>query len=134
MDIFECSGKQFFVAVDRYSGWPLIVQLRRLCTEEIIQILLDWFVEYGIPEGIRSDGDPQFCSAFVKFCEENNIKHELSSPYHSQSNGHAEAAVKAMKHLLLKSNNWLTFKKSLFKWRNVPRSDGLSPAQWLFGH
>ncbi|QQP31608.1 Uncharacterized protein FKW44_025261 [Caligus rogercresseyi] len=38
-----------------------------------------------------------------------------------------------MKHLLLKSESWITFKESLLEWRNIPRDNGLSPAQWLFG-
>jgi hypothetical protein len=133
VDLFKCSGKDYIVAVDRFSGWPLVAPLCRLSTDEIIYILSDWFIDYGIPENIRSDGGPQFRSAFSKFCTENNITHELSSPYHSPSNGHAESAVKSMKHLISKSKDWPSFRKSLLEWRNVPRTDGLSPAQWLFG-
>ncbi|QQP39773.1 Uncharacterized protein FKW44_013591 [Caligus rogercresseyi] len=38
-----------------------------------------------------------------------------------------------MKHLLLKSESWRTFKESLLEWRNIPRDNGLSPTKWLFG-
>ncbi|CAB4046208.1 Hypothetical predicted protein, partial [Paramuricea clavata] len=38
-----------------------------------------------------------------------------------------------MKHLLIKCGNWTNFQKALSEWRNVPRSDGPSPAQTLFG-
>ena len=40
-----------------------------------------------------------------------------------------------MKHLLEKtSRNWNKFRRALREYRNTPRFDGLSPAQWLFGH
>jgi hypothetical protein len=132
-DLFECSAKTYLVLVDRYSGWPLVHRLNKTSTSCVTRVLQEWFCEYGIPERIRTDGGPQFRSEFDLFCKEFNISHELSSPYHPQSNGHAEAAVKAMKHLLLKSTSWTEFHLNLLEWRNIPRSDGLSPAQWLFG-
>ena len=53
--------------------------------------------------------------------------------YHPELNGHAECAVKEMKHLLGKTKNFQDFRVALREWRNTPRFDGLSPAQWLFG-
>ena len=38
-----------------------------------------------------------------------------------------------MKHLLGKTKSYHTFRVALREWRNTPRFDGLSPAQWLFG-
>ena len=62
----------------------------------------------------------------------------MSSPHYPQSNGHAEAAVKAMKSLLKKSSpsghiNSDEFQRGLLEWRNTPSSDGQSPAQILLG-
>ena len=45
-----------------------------------------------------------FFSEFDAFCNNNNIKHELSSPYNPSSNGLAEQAAKTAKKIL-------TFKK-----------------------
>ena len=39
-----------------------------------------------------------------------------------------------MKHLLAKTQNWQEFRLALREYRNTPRFDGLSPAQWLTGH
>ena len=83
---------------------------------------------------MRSDGGPQFLGPFKAWCQDNNIIHELSSPYNPRGNGLAEAAVKNVKHLLQKcSISRESANKALYSWRNVPRSDGYSPAQLLFG-
>lgn len=63
--------------------------------------------------------------------------HLTSSPGHQQSNGKAEAAVKTMKHMMLK-----TLKdgppdqyEALFEPRNTPcQNTGLSPAEMMHGH
>ena len=39
-----------------------------------------------------------------------------------------------MKNLLAKTKNYKDFRHALREWRNTPRYDGLSPAQWLYGH
>ncbi|XP_059094055.1 uncharacterized protein K02A2.6-like [Tigriopus californicus] len=120
--------------VDRFLGWRCISCLGRMDTRAVTDILRDWFVDYGVPQFIRSNGGPQFRSEFQDFCRDMHITHQLSSAYHPASNDHAEFAVKSMKMLLQKpKNNWRYFRQSLPKWRNVPRIDGLSPAQWLFG-
>ena len=38
-----------------------------------------------------------------------------------------------MKHLLGKTASYDKFRFALREWRNTPRYDGLSPAQWLYG-
>ena len=65
------------------------------------------------------------------------VSHLSSSPHYPQSNGHAEAAVKAMKTLILKTTsngdlNVDSFQRVLLEWRNTPRANGESPAQALF--
>ena len=46
----------------------------------------------------------------------------------------AESAVKNVKYLILKcKNTGEDPEKSLYVWRNIPRADGFSPAQLLFG-
>ncbi|XP_059092469.1 uncharacterized protein K02A2.6-like [Tigriopus californicus] len=98
----------------------------------------DWFADYGIPQHLRSDGGPQFRGGdFAEFCRRTHINHELSSAYHPASNGHAESAVKAMKTLLQKhGHNWRNFRPRPFGLAqrvHRARTDGFSPAQWLFG-
>ena len=68
----------------------------------VINILRNWFNLLGWPQSIWSDGGPQFCGEFVKFCVENGITHELSAPYNPRSNGLAESGVKIVTSILIK--------------------------------
>ena len=54
-------------------------------------------------------------------------------PHLTTTKGHAECGVREMKHLLGKTKSYEKFRFTLREWRNTPRYDGLSPAQWLYG-
>ena len=54
--------------------------------------------------------------------------HKTSSPYNPRSNGHAEAAVKAAKYLLLKT----TPASALAAWRNTAKENKPSPNEIMF--
>ena len=65
----------------------------------------------------------------LKFCSDNGIRHEVSSPYNSQSNGHAEASVKNVKGLIIKVS-MSGFDNTFFAWRNTVCNNGVaSPAR-----
>ena len=71
---------------------------------------------------------------FKKFTSLWGIVHRVASPYHQQSNGKAEAAVKLVKSMMKKclqekSNMYL----ALLGLRNTPRQDTASPATLMFG-
>ena len=140
-DLFSHAGKHFLVYADRLSGWPVIDSWTRdPSSREVIRIIARNFVNLGVPVRIRSDGGPQFDSKEYKdFLERWGVKQGLSTPHYAQSNGHAEAAVKAMKALVAKlcTSGDLEFDKfrhALLEFRNTPGSDGRSPAQVVFGH
>ena len=134
LDLFSYGGKQYLICVAHWSGYPLYSLLRSLNTDNIIAILINWFNILGWPLSIRSDGGPQFRGPFSSFCNKNNISHELAAPYNPKSNGLAEAGVKSVKCILRKSLHFNADPHSmLYEWRNVPRPDGYSPAQLLFG-
>ena len=84
-DLFELDDYHYLVMVDRYSGYTFVERLRKLSTDAIIDVLENWFLEYGYPNVIRSDGGPQFRSKFNEFCEAKGITKETSSPYNPQS-------------------------------------------------
>ncbi|CAA9995734.1 unnamed protein product [Nesidiocoris tenuis] len=142
MDLFSIGGKYFMVYIDRCSSWPIVCQFGTRCpnSKVIIVCLQKIFTDTGIPIRIRNDGGPQFSSSeFKQFLRKWNISQSFSSPYYPQSNGHAEAAVKVMKALIVKCMNRgildeETYHAGLLEFRNTPTANGLSPAQILFGH
>ena len=99
LDLFSFGGKQHLICVDHWSGYPIYSVLCTLSFESIIKVLTGWWNFLGWPTSIRSDGGPQFCGDFPKFCLKKNIKHELSAPYNPKSNGLAEADVKSVKNI-----------------------------------
>ena len=140
-DYFSYAGKQYLIYVDRKSGWPMVKMYNQEATaKKLINTLRKFFSATGVPEVFRSDNGPQFVATeFRKFLFEWGVRINTSSPYYPQSNGHAEATVKSVKNLIIKSteNGVLDtdeFALGLLELRNTPKSDGLSPAQVLFGH
>ena len=54
---------------------------------------------------LRTDGGPPFSShRFREFIKTWKITHDFSTPHYPESNGHSEANVKAMKHLIMNCN------------------------------
>ena len=97
-------------------------------TKVITDILDDWFIDNGLPVSIRTDGGPQFRGPFKAWCAKHHNRHELASAYN-----HAECAVREVKKLLAKTPSYTAFRRALRSYRNCPRYDGLSPAQWCVG-
>ena len=141
-DLFSHGGRQFLVYADRLSGWPIVFAFPRgdTRTTQVIGAVRKAFVDFGVPVRLRSDGGPQFSSHdFRSFLRRWGVRLEQSTPHYPQSNGHAEAAVKAVKMLVMKTChggdiNSDQFCEGLLELRNTPRSDGRSPAQVVFGH
>ena len=132
IDLFHVGRKNFVVIADRYSGYIWVEQLRDLSTKAITKIMDVITGTYGIPISCRTDGGPQFRGPFRDYCDKKGIAHEISSPYNPQSNGHAEAAVKTAKHLLIKTTA-ATFPEALAAWRGTARKDKPSPNELFFG-
>ena len=134
LGLIDFAGKNHLVCVDRWSGFPLYKQLQSQSTKAITDISSSWFNVLGWPATIRSDGGPQFCGPLKAWCEKNHIIHKLSAPYNPKSNGLVESAVKNVKYLLAKcADTNEDPHRALYEWRNIPRTNGYSPAQLLFG-
>jgi len=135
IDLFDFGRDTFMVIVDRFSGWYDIDKLAKLDTAAVTKVLERWTRTYGLPKRIMTDGGPQFRAPFSAWCEERQIDHATSSPYHPRSNGLAEAAVKQAKLLLERVNGERdTFEEHLQVARNTPRAEGpLSPSELFLG-
>ena len=134
LDLFSFGGKDYLICVDHWSGYPLYQLLQSTTSDSVTRCLLFWFNLLGWPSSIRSDGGPQFRGNFSTFCNKHDIRHELSAPYNPKSNGLAKAGVKSVINILKKCvSSGADADFMLYKWRNVPRADGYSPSQLMFG-
>ena len=103
-------------------------------SKAIIDKLRQQFARHGIPLTLVTDNSPQFVSDKVcQFSKRWEFEHRTSSPYHLQSNGKAQSAVKVVKQLMMKAladgrDPWLSLLESC----NTP-TEGMSssPAQRL---
>ncbi|KAG0725797.1 hypothetical protein GWK47_004545 [Chionoecetes opilio] len=112
----------------------------RYYRQHTIRLFCRCFLDVGVPLRLRTDGGPQFTSTdFRNFMERWGVYYAVSSPHYPQSNGHAEAAVKSVKHLILKTApsgniDREDFDRGLLELRNTPNFTGRSPAMTLDGH
>ena len=142
VDFAQYNGLNYLIMVDSYTDWPSIqVMHRDITAKSLISALRDYFARTAIPDVVFSDGGPQFTSQkFANFLLDWGVMHLMSSPGYPQSNGKAEATVKAMKKLIRRCTNHSgldenLLARSLLQYRNTPnRKDRLSPAQKLYGH
>ena len=91
------------------------------------------------PFALEQMADLNSPAANSRISERWGVHHVISSPHYPQSNGHAEAAVKSVKHLILKTApsgniDCEEFDRGLLELRNTPNITGRSPSQILYGH
>ena len=134
VDYFDALGRNWLVAVDRYSGYAWTAKITKATTENTLTQLVAWLDKFGLPKRIRSDGGPQFRQAFTSFCKLHGISHELSLAYNPESNGLAEAAVKSMKALVVRTKKLgENLLQAIACWRNMKRQNGTSLAELFWG-
>ena len=86
------------VVVDSYSGWIEAVHTQTATSAATTEILRDIFARFRLPTCLVSDNGTSFCSAeFREFVIQNGIRHFRTAPFHPQSNGLAERALRAVK-------------------------------------
>ena len=134
-------GMFYLVIVDAKSKWPEMIAMQHITARNTVKAMLNIFVRYGMPETIVSDNGTQFTSQeFKDMCEQNGIKHMRTSPYHPQSNGHAERFVDILKRRLRKQKGeGKTTEEALrillLAYRSTPSEllDGETPAEVFLG-
>lgn len=132
------NGMMILVVVDSHTKWIEAVTMSHATAEATITALREIFSRLGIPRTVVSDNGTQFTSdAFAQFLAGNNVKHLRTAPYHPQSNGLAERAVRTIKDGLKKlqvGSLPTRLARLLFNYRRTPQEDGHSPSQRLLGY
>lgn len=139
MDLGELTheGKKMIVlvSVDHFSNYLEVDFLSSQRTSELIDRCKKNFSRMGIPRKIITDSAQQFVGQeWMQFMVDYGISHVTSAPYHHESNGKAESAIKIAKNIIKKAlqdkkDIWL----ALLDWRNTPQLDGYSPSQKAMG-
>ena len=130
-------GKTYLITVDYYSDFWELDAINDTSSETITECTKVHFARYGITVKVIMDNVPQFRGQQYKnFAKQWGFNHVTSSPYHSQSNGTAESAVKIAKSMLEKvtkdSMDVNLANISILSWRNTPTEGRqYSPVQKL---
>ena len=133
-DLFTHGKKDYLITVDYYSDFWELDCLRDTNSNTIITCTKAHFARYGIPDTVVTDNGPQFRShEYEIFAQQWEFVHTTSSPYHSQSNGKAESAVKIAKKLMSKAvKDHRDWHLTVLDWRNTPTAGSqYSPVQKL---
>ena len=100
-DYFNLNGSHYLVCADCLSGWINAYGAPAAGSKGLIACLRLLFCGKGVPVELSSDGGPEFTAGDTRaFLESWGVRQRLSSAYHLQSNGRAEAAVKTAKRMM----------------------------------
>ncbi|KAM7284976.1 uncharacterized protein ISCGN_031970 [Ixodes scapularis] len=129
------AGKMILVVVDSHSKWIEAVPTKHATTASTISCLRNIFSHFGVPRTIVSENGTQFTSQeFATFVKKNHITHLRTAPFHPQSNGAAERAVRTVKDGLRKMKEGILedkLSRLLFNYRRTPQRTGKSPSEML---
>lgn len=95
-------GKMLIVLVDAFSGWIDASWVKDITSSTVIEALRKYVVNFGIIDLLVSDNGRQFVSQELQeWTKSNGIRHLYSPPWHPESNGLAERAVRTLKEKIL---------------------------------
>lgn len=129
-------------ATDAFSKWAFASTCQNIRTQEVIRFLEDSIIAlHGKPHTIISDRGSQFTSKeWQDYMSKMNIRHNLTTPYHPQSNGVDERLNGTLVRILRAyvdeyQDDWdIHLKWALFVYNTTcHNSTGYSPYQLLHG-
>ena len=126
---------------DSFSRFAELHPIRRQTSETVKNKLSQWIGRYGIPTRVHSDrGTCYTGTVFEEFCQENSIKHSLSSTDHPQANGEVERLNQSLGDMLAKTvkktqRDWPSLLPSIQLAHNSSQHEGIGeiPYKVIFG-
>lgn len=138
-----CRGNSYIItATDAFSKWAFAQAYQSVTTTSVIEFMESFIIcIYGKPKIVISDRGPQFTSKeWSKFVDRIGFKHQMTTPYHPQSNGIDERFNGTIIRILRTyvdefQSDWdLKLKWALYAYNTtVHESTGYSPYQTLHG-
>ena len=135
-DLFDVSGKQYLLTVDRYSKFQIVEELPSASSKAVTEKIKLYCSFFGRPDEIMTDNGTQYTGqAFQKFIQNWEIHHVTSSPHYPQSNGFIERHVRTIKTVVQKClDEGEDIQMALMNIRATPVDTELpSPAEMMFG-
>ena len=116
--------------VDEYTRECLTIRVeRRMTANDVLWVLADLFLEYGIPEHIRSDNGPEFVAVAVRdWLAELGVTTLFIEPGSPWENGYIESFNSKLRDELLDGELFYTLREAqilVAGWRRL--CNGLRP-------
>src|SRR5215216_3312462 len=93
------SFTHLLVKVDKFTKWVEAKPVRKCDGKTATKFLCELIYRYRFPHSIITDNGTNFTKgAMAEFCEEHNIRLDLASVAHLESNGQAEHANQSVLH------------------------------------
>src|ERR1051325_273134 len=122
-------NKYILVVTDYLTKWPEAKAMREATAKNVVNFIYREIIcRHGCPKIILSDRGTHFNNELVEgLCEKFEIKHQLSSPYHPQTNGLVErfnrTLCESLAKVIEKENQWDEHIESvLFAYRTTKHS------------
>ena len=103
MDYCSTKGKSWLICADRFTSWVSTFYFPREPVDtDLVRLMKEYFVTFGVVEHVSSDEGSQFVSTkFKQFLQSwGTDYHKVSSARNPHSNLRAETAVKTAKRML----------------------------------
>jgi hypothetical protein len=95
-------NRYILVCIDYFTSWVEAAPMKSITADEVIRTFFSMVISrHGCPKVVITDQGTQFTSkAFSTLCDQFQIKSELASAYHQQSNGKVERFIGFLKKTL----------------------------------
>lgn len=137
------SGNSYLLTLMCVSTrYPEAIPLRSIKPHVIVKAIVKFCTTYGVPRVFQSDRGTNFMSkVFAKVTRKLNVRHQVSSAHHPQSQGAIERFHQTLKSMLRtfcveQEKGWdEEIPLLLFAIRTTTQSSlGFSPSELIFGH